>query len=232
MFPRLVLFDIDLTLIRSTLPKGPGMAALGGIVQELTGFEGDLRIPVPDGQTDPDIVQQLFEMNGLVYEEALYEKVMSRYFPKLKEIFSTEGLIRLLPGVRELLEELHRRPDFYTAVVTGNDERGADIKLTPFELRAFLPIGAYGSDSTDRGELIRIATKRARLHYNTDFIQEFTFMIGDSPNDIRAANQAGVRAVGVLTGNAGEDDLKQIGPCRVVADLSNTEEMVAMLSDR
>ncbi len=232
MFPRLVLFDIDLTLIRSTLPKGPGMTALSEIFRELTGFEGEPRLPIPDGQTDPILVRQLFEMNGESYDDSLYETVMSRYFPRLEKALATNEAIRLLPGVRELLDELSRRPEFYTGIVTGNDLRGAIIKLTPFSLREYFPVGTYGSDSTDRGELVTLAMQRAQSHYKQEFLPEFTFMIGDSINDILAAKQAGVRGIGVLTGHASEKDLKQVGPCQVVTDLSNTEQMLDLLSDR
>ena len=54
---------------------------------------------------------------------------------------------------------------YLLGLVTGNVEAAAHIKLHRARLNRFFSFGGYGSDSTDRGELTRIALKRAALVY-------------------------------------------------------------------
>jgi hypothetical protein len=50
-------------------------------------------------------------------------------------------------------------------LITGNVEAAALINLHCARLNRFFSSGGYGSDSTGRGELTKIALKRATLVY-------------------------------------------------------------------
>ena len=76
--------------------------------------------------------------------------------------FAATGL-ELLPGVKELLSRLAERDDVIVALVTGNLERIAWIKMKALGVESSFTkpgIGGFGSDDTERGALVRIARKR------------------------------------------------------------------------
>ena len=67
--------------------------------------------------------------------------------------------------------------------------------------------GGFGSDHTDRGQLIKVAVQRC-----TELVGEAPMRvvhIGDTPNDVKAANFAGAAAVGVCTGVFTREELEQ-----------------------
>ena len=52
-----------------------------------------------------------------------------------------------MPGVRELLDALAPRDDVYLALLTGNYETGARLKLEYFDLWRYFPCGAFGDEA-------------------------------------------------------------------------------------
>jgi len=236
MFPRLVLFDVDLTILRARPKAGPHkpLMTMRETLAELEGLTGEVEAPSPDGRTDPYLVRAMYEINGLEYRPELYERFMADYLVRLKRRWGVENVVELLPGVKTLVTRLAGDPRFALGLVTGNDERGARIKLSPFGLNEHFPTGGFGSDApeiVDRAELVRIAFGRCGAHYRRQFLPEFTFVFGDTPLDVGSVEGIGARAVGVLTGNHGSGEMKAAGPCVVLPDLSDTETVFRILCD-
>ena len=67
-----------------------------------------------------------------------------------------------MPGVRELLDALAARDDVYLALLTGNYESGARLKLEYFDLWRYFRCGAFGDDAPDRNGLLPKALARGR----------------------------------------------------------------------
>ncbi len=105
------------------------------------------------------------------------------------------------PGVRELLAGLAERGDTTLALVTGNLQPVARLKLAAAGLDGFFPHGqgGFGSDSEDRSELPAIARQRAGRD-GRPYPRERTVVVGDTPRDIACARADGVRCVPVATG--------------------------------
>ena len=85
------------------------------------------------------------------------------------------------PGVSEVLEALDARDGVRLAVLTGNLEPIAHLKLARAGLGGFFERGqgGFGSDHEDRTELPAIARARAG-----GYPREQTVIIGDTPRDI------------------------------------------------
>ena len=66
----------------------------------------------------------------------------------------------VMPGVRELLDALSARDDVYLALLTGNYEAGARLKLEYFDLWRYFPCGAFGDDAPNRNGLLPKALAR------------------------------------------------------------------------
>ena len=83
------------------------------------------------GKTDPQIARELLtsgEVAGETLADRLHE-VWASYLPRLAERLR-EADIRLLPGIRTLVERLHGAPNAVLGLLTGNLAEGARLKLT------------------------------------------------------------------------------------------------------
>jgi len=127
--------------------------------------------------------------------------------------------MRLLPGVQAVLERLAERPEVSLALLTGNWEPGARIKLSHFDLNGFFPFGAFGCDSADRCELPPVALERAYLATGHRFRPAETLIVGDSLNDVACGQANGIPVLAVATGHTPAAALAAAGADWVVPDL-------------
>src|SRR5438876_1475888 len=123
----IVLFDIDGTLVRT---GGAGVRAMARAFEDLFGvaraFDG---IPMA-GRTDKSILEDAAARARLEIGPQFVTHFRTRYCERLVEALPEPGHVsNILPGVRSLLETLVRRPDVFLALLTGNCEEGAKLKL-------------------------------------------------------------------------------------------------------
>jgi phosphoglycolate phosphatase-like HAD superfamily hydrolase len=117
----------------------------------------------------------------------------------------------VLPGVTALLDALDREAGVVSALLTGNFQRGAAVKLGHFGLWRRFEFGAFGDDHADRRALVPIAVERARAAGTAVPPPEGIVIIGDTPNDIDCAKAYGARAIGVATGPFSRSVLEEAG---------------------
>lgn len=203
---RLVLFDIDGTLIR---PIGIGRRSIEGAFTSVYGTTDVFAGYGFHGRTDPDIIDEgIRRANGRPED---HERLLNAYLDNLeREIAVAPSL--LLPGVRDVLDGLAARPDVMLGLVTGNVRRGADLKLRKDGVDEYFRVGAYGCDSRHRGELVlRAREAAARLgHAPTGFRD--VVLVGDTENDVSAARYGRAVAVAVATGGCTRETLAALNP--------------------
>jgi phosphoglycolate phosphatase-like HAD superfamily hydrolase len=225
--PRLVLFDIDCTLLRT---GGAGMAALSRALRQVVeGAPAESAVP-PCGQTDPNIVRAMLVEAGLPSSRwAEYETRLFELYPELlaEELERRRPESRLERGVLELVETMHAHPEFRLGVLTGNLEVTARMKLDVFGLNPYFPVGAFGSDCADRNRLGPVALERARRHYGCEF--STTWFIGDTHHDILAARACGARVLAVATGSYTRPHLQEFCPDHCLDHLEAGEDVVRLL---
>jgi phosphoglycolate phosphatase len=217
----LVLWDVDGTLVRSA---GHGRWAFEDAFRAVVGREPE---PVDyAGRTDKQIA-----LTMLAGEHGHLPRVLEELAGALelrKEAMRAEGYA--YPGVPEVLEELHQRDDVIQSLLTGNIQANAVIKVSAFGLERWLDfeVGAYGSDPhEERSDLVAVARERAAARYGEP---TGAVLVGDTPLDVRAAQEAGARAVAVATGFADHDTLRASGPDALLEDLTDTEAAVAAIT--
>lgn len=221
----LFLFDIDGTLISS---GGAGERALNIAVEEIFGEGQSLTGLEIAGRTDLYITQSLFQKLGIEPEPARISEFLNRYLHHLAlQLPQREG--RLLPGIVPLLNALRDRPGVVLALLTGNLERGAQLKLQHYGLWHYFEFGAYADDSAIRNELGPVAQRRARDRYRHDFAPERTFILGDTEHDIECGRAIGAKTVAVATGNFNCDELALHRPDFLYPDLNDTRQILADL---
>jgi phosphoglycolate phosphatase-like HAD superfamily hydrolase len=216
--PRLLLFDIDGTLIDC---GGQGRTVIRQALLDVFGTAGEVDTYNFAGRTDSRIVLDVLTGAGLTEEEILagLPRLRDRYLADLERTLDRERM-RLLPGVLEILEELAVRPDVTLALLTGNWEAGARSKLARFDLNRFFPFGAFGSDATDRDDLPPVALERAARRTGRRFRPEEALIIGDSVHDVGCARAHGLPVLAVATGRTSLEELRRAGAEQVVADLT------------
>jgi phosphoglycolate phosphatase len=147
-----------------------------------------------------------------------------------KDAMRREG--RAYPGVRETLAALHERDGVVQSLLTGNIEANAALKVGAFGLERWLDfeVGAYGSDPhEERSDLVAVARERAAAKYGAP---TGAVLVGDTPLDVRAAKEAGARAVAVATGFSNVEALRAARPDVLLPDLRDTEVAVEAIAGR
>lgn len=225
---KLVLFDIDGTLV---LTGGAGLRAMNRALKEVFGrADGLADIPVA-GRTDWAILSDAVRRLGHSLNGTMLADLEHRYVTNLAEEIQHPGQGRkaVLPGIREILDELERRDDVFVGLVTGNFEAGAKVKLGYFDLWRYFTCGAFGGDAADRNALVPFALERARACGLPDIGDEDILVVGDTPHDVTCAHAAGAIAVGVATGSSPVEELRAAGAEHVFEDLSDTSEFLRLL---
>ena len=227
--PKLVLFDIDGTLV---LTGGAGIRAMNRAGESVLGLSNLLDgIPVA-GRTDWIILHDALRQAGHDLDEALFERMRDAHHEFLGEeiLLPGQGVKDVMPGVRELLPILQSRHDIALGLLTGNFEQAARIKLGHFDLWEYFRCGAFGDDAPDRNALVPFAVDRARECGLGDFDFADVLVIGDTPSDVACANAVGAVPVAVATGTYTVDQLRKTGAPIVLEDLSDTEAFVRMIA--
>lgn len=213
-----VIFDVDGTLLTT---GGAGGVAWDKAFQEVFGKSVDIAKVTESGMTDHDVAfAALRTVLDREPEQADVDELTPVYVRELPEAVAASQAYRVEPGIVELLERLSAA-GIPLGVTTGNIEPAAEIKLERGDLNRFFAFGGYGSDSADRTELTLSAIKRgtvaaatggypnggAQVLAKDDFIA-----VGDTPRDVTAAHEAGIRVVSVATGLFDFETLKAAGP--------------------
>jgi phosphoglycolate phosphatase-like HAD superfamily hydrolase len=211
-----VLFDIDGTLI---ITGGAGAASWRQAFDELYGVPADIGTFTDTGMTDPAVGRKTFEavMHRKPERKEFTRLLERRLFYLHQTVEASEGY-RVLTGVEELLPRLVE-DGYLLGLVTGNLEAAAHIKLHRARLNRFFSFGGYGSDSTDRGELTRIALRRATLVYGETVTPEQAIVVGDTPHDVEGAHAAGMKCVGVGSHHFDVDQLREAGADYAITSL-------------
>jgi phosphoglycolate phosphatase len=227
---KLVLFDIDGTLL---ITGGAAKRAFVRAVRETYGTVGRLETFPFDGKTDPQIIRIVMREAGVPEEvvEAKLQACLNRYVKYNEEELPRATKAVLYPGVKDVLDLLSGDKRVTLGVLTGNVEGGAQQKLAMFGLAHYFAFGVYGSDSPDRGELARLALRKADELTGKGFEPRETFIIGDTEFDIACAHAVGANAVAVATGNYGLERLKALGPELAFRDYSDPRAVFQAIMD-
>ena len=226
---RLILFDIDGTLTRTE----NGYVPFNEAILQTFGCNGDIRTVVPDGNTDPLIIQDIFAKADFVFE--FEDRIWQQFTINLRERYHHHVLqgttrIRALAGADALLRALAASEKICPSVVTGNFEATAEIKLETAGLAPYLCRGAYASDSQVRTDLPAIAKARREQITGSALLPEHCIVIGDTPHDLQAARHNDMKCILVGTGRYPIEDLRYWEPDACLSDLSDTDAVLRLLS--
>lgn len=182
------------------------------------------------GRTDAGILADAAARAGVVLAAEDRRRFRHRYVERLREALPEPAHPKhVLPGVRPLLESLAPRADIFLALLTGNCEEGARLKLEHFDLWRFFRCGAFGDETAERNDLFAEAMQRARDCGAPDVAPSEVLVIGDTELDVAVAVSAGARSVAVATGSSSLAELQRSGADVVLKDLGDVNAFLALL---
>ena len=222
---RLILFDIDSTLINS---GGAGIAALKLASKKRLGSDEDLQGVEIAGRTDSGIVRQILAKHGIEPTEPEVRAFLDEYVELLaQQLPKCQG--HVLPGIKTLLEWIESQSHLTLGLLTGNIERGAQLKLEHYGLWKHFPFGAFADDHHERNQLGAVACRRALEHTTWEFAPSFVDIIGDTEHDIACGRAIGARTIAVATGSRSREKLAESKPDFLFNDFAATSEVIATL---
>ena len=224
---RVLLWDIDGTLLRSAR-RGAFKDYTVPVLESVFGTAGRLPEMVVSGMTDLQIVAEALKDEGFTHERIRerLDELKGRYMQEmLRATEADPEFFHLLPGAREALEATARHTRYRNALVTGNIEPAARLKMKLVGLSDYFTLpGAFGDESHDRRDLPELAAARINAHLNLDLPPQQFIVIGDTPNDIACAKHFGSKAVAVNTGRMyTASDLLACEPDALLPDLSDLD---------
>lgn len=176
-----------------------------------------------DANNDWVVTQRLLASHGV---EAPFEEVRARFESLYQGDGTGPGLRdaeRLIPGRAVVARLAARRP---VAVVTGRPRADAERFLERFGLWDDVAALVAMEDAPPKPDPSPVRHALAALGART------AWMIGDTPDDVRAARAAGVVPIGTTAPGDGpelRDALLRAGAARVVDGLEDIEELLGRL---
>ncbi len=206
---RLLLFDIDGTLIRT---GGAGVRAFAEIFdRRFNARDGFERLKFA-GRTDYGIVREFFEAHQIPPTKENFDMFFDEYSTLLEATLESAH-ITICPGAREFLAAARSTatPPII-GLLTGNIRRGAEIKLRAAGLWDEFALGGFADDHEQRSGIAAAAKRRGEEMAGRQLDGSEVLVIGDTPHDIHCARAIGARVLAVGTGGATMDELRRHDP--------------------
>ena len=206
------LFDID-----GTLANTHGRVHYNSFhtaLHEVYGCNARIdNVPV-HGNTDPGILRAALEQDGKLPADFEVRLPAARAIMSAEVAAKADAMdVELCPAIPEFLAELRRRGKAI-GVVTGNFEDIGWRKLERGGIRHFFDFGSFSDYREKREDIFRHGIELARELRGP---ATTVCVVGDTPNDIRAAAVAGIPVIAVATGIYSVDDLAGESPTVCVA---------------
>jgi phosphoglycolate phosphatase len=232
---RILLWDLDGTLVRGrrygvfkdyTIP----------MLERVFGTAGCLGKMIVSGMTDLQIVEEALRGEGITREHISKRKDELRrcYIEEMQRAVGNGAhIIEAMPGAREALQAAHEHPRYLSALLTGNIEPAAHLKVEITGLAEFFNLpGAFGDESFDRRDLPALAAQRINEHLSARLSPDQFIVIGDTPNDIACARHFGARVLAVATGRIhSNDELRACEPDALLPDLLDVKLFIRTLDE-
>jgi phosphoglycolate phosphatase len=209
------LFDIDGTILLSK--DRTHRYALHQAMHEVFHVETTIDGIAYHGKTDPGILRAALQRVG--FSNAIIDAKMPQALEVTRR-HAAENIHKftptVLPGVPEILEQLHTQGKLL-GVSSGNLESIGWIKLEAAGLRHHFQFGSFADQCELRADVFHNAIAEVRRRLGPSATVCF---IGDTPDDVQAARQAGGHIIAVGTGIFTPQDLASHGPDACIANCS------------
>lgn len=219
MSKKLLLWDIDRTLVWC---GGAGERALVAAAKEHCGTDLDITQINYAGRTDRWIAETILTFFDLPSTANDQEQFQASYIRNL-ELELPKDFPIALPGAIRILDTITENDSYEQALLTGNLEAGAILKLGYLDLYSYFSFGAFADHSSCRNDLAHLALNLAKQKIDPNISPENIYVIGDTPFDVECGKAIGANVIAVATGKHDEDELTAHEPTVVLSSLEESD---------
>ena len=225
---RLVLFDIDGTLVRTS---GAGVKAFAKVfATEFNAVDGFERLKFA-GRTDVSLVREFFGVHDIPATPENFKRFFERYVFWLDHLMK-QSKSMVCEGVWEFIRGLQSLPEPpLLGLLTGNIRLGAEIKLRHLHIWDVFTTGAFADDHEERAEIAAIARDRASRILRKELEGDEILVIGDTPLDILCARAIGAKVLAVATGTFNLHELRSYHPDLAAQNLGELDPREIVLGE-
>ncbi len=231
MIPKLLLFDIDGTILK--VDDGLSRNVFLKVFSDFFNLKID-NISIDfdfSGLTDLNILYNLSLVANIDFidVENNLEILWKLLLEEFKRNCHREN-IHLVDGVVTFINTLLKHNEIYLGLLTGNFKDCAYYKLELCGLDKYFPFGAFGDESIDRSKLHSLAISRANDYLGKEiFSHSNTFVIGDSVQDVISAKKNGIKVIAMATGRTCVNSLLASSPDALVESFSQSDNIFEFL---
>ncbi len=227
-YKKLILFDIDGTLMASG--KGARIS-ITEAMRRVFGKSAKITYQNAAGRTDKLIVLNLMKECGVPEKEVMgkMDEIIDIYISLVRKNMNKDNDITVYDGIPEIVDRLSKDPEALLALVTGNVEEGAEIKLGAAGLWEYFEFGAYGSDSIDRNDLPGVAVQRALEFSGIKFKPEDIIVIGDTAKDVICGKYIGAKTMVVIRRREFEEEILETKPDYVFYSFEDVDRVISTI---
>jgi len=224
MKKKVVLFDIDNTLIRAS--KGHKKAFVEFLKDNFRISITEEKLKEYEGKIDNQILLEILKENKIKVKKKKIKTYHKALTHLAKKHISKEKFI-VLKGAKEILRELQKK-NVLLGVLTGNLKEIARAKLKKLGIYTYFKVGAFGGEAFDRADLVKIALDRIS-NIDISIKRKDIFIIGDSIYDVMCGKPYKIKTIAVATGEHSYGRLKSKGPNYLFKDLSDYKNIIKII---
>jgi HAD superfamily hydrolase (TIGR01549 family) len=225
---KLIIFDMDQTLVDFLNIHDQSTKA---VFKKFFGVDASLREVDFSGKSLSENFLQLAAVKGISREkvELMGRETMSYYEECFGKLLSRQKNKAVLPGVKELLNELVKSGHF-VVLYTGDSEGVVNHVFRFTGLGKFFQFAVFGNQAKTRDGMIRLAVEKAERLTGKKFQGKDVVVIGDSTRDIDAGKEVKALTISVATGFHSADELKKHEPDYLFNSLSDYRKIVDIIT--
>jgi phosphoglycolate phosphatase len=214
------LFDIDGTLLNTR--DRVHWDALNRAMLEVYGVDTTIAGVAYHGKTDLGILRAALARVGIA--GAAFDARLSQALAVVRNHVSDnagELVAQVCSSIPEVLTKIESRGKLL-GIASGNLESVGWHKIGAAGLRHFFSFGCFSDSSEMRADIFRkgVAEAQRRLGKGASVC-----FVGDTPEDVKAARDAGARIIAVCTGIYKKEELSSLGPDACVTSCAELLEL-------
>jgi phosphoglycolate phosphatase len=225
---KLIVFDLDQTLVNF-------ISVHDKVTQRLFKkfFNTDAKLTEIDfaGKSLKDNFHELARLKNITEDE--YQKKSQKLLESYETTFSKslpiDGAKYVLPGARELLNELSKT-DHIVALYTGDSPGIVSSVFRATKLGRYFKFCLYGTEVETRADMVSLAAERAAKLTGRNFKNKGIVIIGDSTRDIECGKQFNALTIAVATGFHSRAQLSVAGPDYLFSSLKDYRKVLKAIA--
>lgn len=207
---KLIIFDLDQTLVDSISVHDKATSELFKRC-----FGVDARLTEIDfaGKSLKENFIELAKLKGIPENQITQnsDKLLKNYEHIFDKMIPQDFSKYILPGVKELLQELSRTENL-VVLYTGDSPVIVKTVLRATGLEKYFKFSWHGTETKTRADMVRLAIEKAQRLTGKTFKNKDVVIIGDSIRDIEAGRQFNALTIAVATGFHTVEELSKNKP--------------------